>query len=56
MQEADRLGRNLLEGLIVLNDRFQRGISVKVLHGIAAGRSARTRGTRRVPARAGDGA
>ncbi|MEU4651730.1 recombinase family protein [Nocardia fluminea] len=37
VQEADRLGRNLLEGLIVLNDLFQQGISVKVLHGIAAG-------------------
>lgn len=37
VQEADRLGRNLLEGLIVLNDLFQRGIAVKVLHGIAAG-------------------
>ncbi len=32
-----RLGRNLLEGLIVLNDLFQRGIAVKVLVGIAAG-------------------
>jgi DNA invertase Pin-like site-specific DNA recombinase len=37
VQEADRLGRNLLEGLIVLNDLFQQGISVKVLHGIAVG-------------------
>ena len=37
VQEVDRLGRNLLEGLIVLNDLFQRGISVKVLEGIAAG-------------------
>jgi DNA invertase Pin-like site-specific DNA recombinase len=36
VQEADRLGRNLLEGLIVLNDLFQRGIAVKVLEGIAA--------------------
>jgi DNA invertase Pin-like site-specific DNA recombinase len=36
-QEVDRLGRNLLEGLIVLNDLFQRGIGVKVLEGIAAG-------------------
>ncbi len=25
VQEADRLGRNLLEGLIVLNDLFERG-------------------------------
>ena len=25
VQEAGRLGRNLLEGLIVLNDLFQRG-------------------------------
>lgn len=37
VQEADRLGRNLLEGLIVLNDLFQQGIAVKILHGIAAG-------------------
>lgn len=37
VQEVDRLGRSLLEGLIVLNDLFQRGIAVKVLDGIAAG-------------------
>jgi DNA invertase Pin-like site-specific DNA recombinase len=37
VQEVDRLGRNLLEGLLVLNDLFGRGISVKVLEGIAAG-------------------
>jgi DNA invertase Pin-like site-specific DNA recombinase len=37
VQEVDRLGRNLLEGLITLNDLFQRGIGVKVLEGIAAG-------------------
>ncbi|GGL18928.1 hypothetical protein Sme01_47680 [Sphaerisporangium melleum] len=37
VQEVDRLGRNLLESLIVLNDLFQRGIAVKVLDGIAAG-------------------
>ena len=37
VQEVDRLGRNLLEGLIVLNDLFSRGIAVKVLEGIAAG-------------------
>ncbi|MFI6396234.1 hypothetical protein [Nonomuraea sp. NPDC050540] len=37
VQEVDRLGRNLLEGLIVLNDLFQQGIGVKVLEGIAAG-------------------
>ncbi|VFA96172.1 DNA-invertase hin [Nocardia farcinica] len=37
VQEADRLGRNLLEGLLVLNDLFQQGISVKILSGIAAG-------------------
>ncbi|WP_067470326.1 recombinase family protein [Nocardia amamiensis] len=37
VQEADRLGRNLLEGLIVLNDLFQQGVAVKILHGIAAG-------------------
>ncbi|WP_243725687.1 hypothetical protein [Actinomadura rubrisoli] len=37
VQEVGRLGRNLLEGLIVLNDLFQRGIGVKVLEGVAAG-------------------
>ncbi|WP_260614978.1 recombinase family protein [Microbispora sp. KK1-11] len=37
VQEVDRLGRNLLEGLIVLNDLFQRGVGVKVLEGVAAG-------------------
>lgn len=37
VQEVDRLGRNLLEGLIVLTDLFERGVSVKVLDGIAAG-------------------
>ena len=37
VQEVDRLGRNLLEGLIGLNDLFQRGVAVKVLAGIAAG-------------------
>ncbi|MEU3170358.1 recombinase family protein [Streptosporangium sp. NPDC006930] len=37
VQEVDRLGRNLLEGLIVLNDLFQRGVGVKALEGIAAG-------------------
>ncbi|GHD29262.1 DNA invertase [Nocardiopsis kunsanensis] len=35
--EADRLGRNLLEGLIVLNDLFEQGVAVKILDGIAAG-------------------
>jgi DNA invertase Pin-like site-specific DNA recombinase len=37
VQEVDRLGRNLVEGLVVLNDLFERGIAVKVLEGIAAG-------------------
>ncbi|MCX4849868.1 recombinase family protein [Streptomyces sp. NBC_00893] len=37
VQEVDRFGRNLLEGLIVLNGLFERGIPVKVLEGIAAG-------------------
>lgn len=37
VQEVDRLGRNLLEGLIVLNSLFETGIGVKVLEGIAAG-------------------
>ncbi|MFC3242232.1 recombinase family protein [Gordonia humi] len=35
--EVDRLGRNLLEGLFVLNELFERGVGVKVLTGIAAG-------------------
>lgn len=37
VQEVDRLGRNLLEGLILLTDLFERNVSVKVLEGIAAG-------------------
>ena len=37
VQEVDRLGRNLLEGLVVLNDLFARDIAVKVLEGIAGG-------------------
>lgn len=37
VQEVDRLGRNLLEGLIVLTDLFAQGIAVRVLDGIAAG-------------------
>ncbi|MEU0197978.1 MULTISPECIES: recombinase family protein [unclassified Streptomyces] len=37
VQEVDRLGRNLLEGLIMLNDLFAQGYAVKVLDGIAAG-------------------
>jgi DNA invertase Pin-like site-specific DNA recombinase len=37
VQEADRLGRNLLEGLIMLNELFEQGVAVKILHGIAAG-------------------
>ncbi|WP_440711953.1 recombinase family protein [Gordonia sp. FQ] len=37
VQEVDRLGRNLLEGLITLNALFERGVGVKVLDGIAAG-------------------
>lgn len=37
VQEVDRLGRNLLEGLIMLTDLFERGYSVKVLDGIARG-------------------
>ncbi|MFD8689675.1 recombinase family protein [Streptomyces sp. NPDC059651] len=35
--EVDRLGRNLLEGLTVLNELFQPGFAVKVVEGIAAG-------------------
>lgn len=37
VQEIDRLGRNILEGLVVLNDLFDRGVQVKVLMGTAAG-------------------
>uniref|UniRef100_UPI00300845FD recombinase family protein n=1 Tax=Glycomyces sp. MUSA5-2 TaxID=2053002 RepID=UPI00300845FD len=37
VQEADRFGRNLIDGLIVLEDLFSRGIPVKILEGIAAG-------------------
>lgn len=37
VQEIDRLGRNMLEGLLVLADLFERGVAVKVLDGIAAG-------------------
>lgn len=36
MQEVDRLGRNLLEGMIVLTELLERGIAVKVLEGISA--------------------
>uniref|UniRef100_UPI003F4998BE recombinase family protein n=1 Tax=Paenarthrobacter ureafaciens TaxID=37931 RepID=UPI003F4998BE len=35
--EVDRLSRNLLEGLLTLNELFQRGVAVKILDGIAAG-------------------
>lgn len=35
--EVDRLSRNLLEGLLMLNALFQRGVAVKILEGIAAG-------------------
>lgn len=37
VQEVDRFGRNLIDGLIVLEDLFSQGIPVKVLEGIAAG-------------------
>lgn len=37
VQEVDRLGRNLLEGLLVLSDLFERGVAVRILEGIAAG-------------------
>lgn len=37
VQEVDRLGRSLLDGLIVLTELFERGVAVKVLEGIAAG-------------------
>ncbi|MEW9551112.1 recombinase family protein [Nonomuraea sp. NPDC050783] len=44
-QEADRFGRNLLDGLIVLSDLFERGIGVTVLEGIAAGEHSACRAT-----------
>lgn len=37
VQEVDRLGRNLLDGLIMLSELFERGVAVKILEGIAAG-------------------
>ncbi|WP_053351750.1 recombinase family protein [Leucobacter musarum] len=37
VHEVDRLGGSLLEGLIVATDRFERGVAVKVLDGIAQG-------------------
>ncbi len=37
VHEVDRLGRNLLEGLVVLTELFERGVRVKVLDGIATG-------------------
>lgn len=37
VREVDRLGRNLLEGLLVLTELFECGVGVKVLDGIAAG-------------------
>lgn len=37
VHEVDRLGRSLLEGLVVPTDLFERGIAVKVLDGIAQG-------------------
>lgn len=38
--EVDRLGRNLPEGHMVLQELFERGVVVKVLEGIAAGEHA----------------
>lgn len=35
--EVDRLSRNLLDGLLMLNALFQRGVAVKILGGIAVG-------------------
>ena len=40
--EVDRLSRNLLEGLLTLNELFQRGVAVKILDGIAAGEHAQS--------------
>ncbi|MFD7602775.1 recombinase family protein [Streptomyces mirabilis] len=37
VQEVDRLGRNLLEGLLMLTELFERGVAVKVLDGVAKG-------------------
>lgn len=35
--EIDRLSRNLLEGLLTLNELFQRGVAVKIHGGVAVG-------------------
>jgi DNA invertase Pin-like site-specific DNA recombinase len=37
VQEADRLGRSLLDGLLTLAALFERGVRVRILEGIAAG-------------------
>ena len=38
VQEVDRLGRNLIERLVVLNDLFESSIAVKAMEGITAGK------------------
>ncbi|MGM9380545.1 recombinase family protein [Streptomyces antibioticus] len=37
VQEIDRLGRDLMDGLIMLGKLFEQGVTVKVLSGLAAG-------------------
>jgi DNA invertase Pin-like site-specific DNA recombinase len=37
VQEIDRLGRDMLDGLIMMNDLFQQGITIEVLAGVGAG-------------------
>lgn len=37
VQEIDRLGRNMIDGMIMLSELFDDGYPVKVLEGIAAG-------------------
>lgn len=55
VQEVDRLGRNLLEGLIVLTDLFERGIAVKVLEADRGRRAHRAVADPRPGARIGRG-
>lgn len=40
VQEVDRLGRNMVDGLVTLGTLFERGVRVRVLEGVAAGEHA----------------
>lgn len=37
VQEVDRLGRSMLDGLTTLSELFERGVRVQVLEGVGAG-------------------